>query len=69
LKKFKYIVEDEDNGKYLGKKYYIGERETFFSEAYRFSAFELKLARSVLLKPTERYRVYQVEEDYDNFIL
>ena len=59
--KYKYVVEDEDNGKYLGKKYYIGERETFFSEAYRFSAFELKLARSVILKPTERYRVYQIE--------
>lgn len=64
MKKYKYVVEDEDTGKYLGKKYYIGEEEEYFSEAYRFSAFELKLARSVLLKPTERYRVYQVEE-YD----
>lgn len=62
--KYKYVVEDEDTGKYLGKKYYIGEREDYFSEAYRFSAFELKLAKSVLLKPEERYRVYQVEE-YD----
>ena len=59
--KYRYIVEDEENGKYLGKKYYIGERELFFSEAYRFSAFELKLAKSVLLKPIERYRVFQVE--------
>lgn len=63
---YKYVVEDEEQGKYLGKKYYIGERETFFSEAYRFSAFELKLAKSVLLKPTERYRVYQIEEKNEN---
>lgn len=58
---YKYIVEDEEQGKYLGKKYYIGEREDYFSEAYRFSAFELKLAKSVLLKPEGRYRVYQIE--------
>ena len=61
LKQKRYIVEDLDTGKYLGKRYYIGERELYFSEAYRFKPFELKLARNTILKPNNRYRVYQIE--------
>lgn len=65
MKQKRYIVEDLDNGKYLGKKYYIGEREDYFSDAYRFKAFELKLAQNVILRPSDRYRVYQIEVNVD----
>lgn len=63
MKQKRYIVEDLDKGKYLSKKYYIGGRTDFFSEAYRFSTFELKLASKVLLIPKTDYRVYTVEVD------
>lgn len=63
--KYRYIVEDLETGKYLGKHYFIGERVAFFSDAFKFSAFELKLAKSTLLKPSDRYRVYAVEVEDD----
>ena len=60
--KYKYIVEDLDKSSYLGKHYFVGDRTSFFTEAYRFTGFELKLASAVLLKPNNRYRVYKINE-------
>ena len=68
MKQNKYIVEDLEKDNYLSSKYYIGGRTSFFSDAYRFSAFELKLASTVLLKPNDRYRVYKIEVEDDNLI-
>lgn len=66
MKQIKYVVEHLDSGKYLGKKYFVGEKVSYFSEAYRFSAFELKLASKVLLIPKNDYRVYAVEVEDEN---
>lgn len=60
--KSKYIVENLETGKYLGKKYFKNEETFYIEEAYRFSAFELKLASAVLLIPNTKYRVYKMEE-------
>ena len=66
MKQKRYIVEHLDSGKYLGKKYFVGQKTDFFSEAYRFTAFELKLASNVFLIPKKDYRVYAIEvEDED----
>lgn len=61
-RKYKYIVEDLDKNMYLGKRYFLGDRENFFNMAYKFTAFELKLASAVLLKPKNRFRVYSIED-------
>ena len=60
-RKYRYIVEDQETGKYLGKQYYKGQEVDFYSEAYRFGAFELRLASAYLLRPKKRYRVYNEE--------
>lgn len=59
MKKNKYIVEDLETGKYLKKDYFKGGRTFFIEDAYQFTAFELKLASVMVLKPNKRYRVYK----------
>lgn len=59
-----YIVEYKPTGDYLTKEYYKGiKRHTtqFISEAHRFSAFELKLARKTILKNKKKFKIYYVE--------
>lgn len=58
-----YIVEYKLTGDYLTKGYWKGIKKhttQFASEAYKFSAFELKLASMTILRNKKKFRVYHV---------
>lgn len=57
-----YVVEYKPTGEYLTKGYWHGSKKTqFMFEAYRFTAFELKLASKTLLINKKKYQVYKID--------
>lgn len=66
--KRKYVVKHKESDMYLTDNYYksLKNRSVFLSDAHLFSAFELKLVSSILLRNKDKYIVYKYKQLKDN---
>lgn len=71
MKKEKYVVKNNATDMYLTDSYYKSKnRESLFlGDAHLFSAFELKLASTKVLKNKKNYTVYKYNQLNDKEII